>query len=295
MKRLGLCCLFVEAPIRFRQMTATHLMRQEGREKLSQLILENIAALIEAIRFCAAHQTGSFRISSRFLPCYTHPDCGYEIGDLPDAAEIYRQLERARMEGVEKGIRLTFHPDQFVVINSPSEEVVERSIAELEYHALLAELVGADLINIHAGGKYGDAPAALDRFARNVDRLSDRARSRLTVENDDRLFSPADLLPLCRSIGVPMVYDVHHHRCHPDGMGIEEATEAVLKLWDREPLFHVSSPKPGGDPRLHADFIDPDDLPLCWDRIDSLTVEVEAKMKELAVEQLHRDLQKRGW
>ena len=105
------------------------------------------------------------------------------------------------------------------------------------------------------------------------------------MENDDTSFAPADLIAACRSTGVPLVYDVHHHRCLPDGLSVEEATAAALTTWDREPLFHISSPIEGwGGPKplRHHDEIDPSDFPDCW-RGMAITVEVEAKAKERAV------------
>jgi UV DNA damage endonuclease len=114
----------------------------------------------------------------------------------------------------------------------------------------------------------------------------------LTVENDDKTFTPADLLPLCRSEGVPLVYDVHHHRCCPDGLTVEQATEAARKTWNREPLFHISSPLAGWHapkPQRHHDYIDAGDFPAAWLGWP-LTVEVEAKAKELAVARLQNCL-----
>ena len=116
--------------------------------------------------------------------------------------------------------------------------------------------------------------------------------ARLTLENDDRSYTVADLLPVCRHLALPLVYDVHHHRCLPDGLDPETATRAVLATWNREPLFHLSSPASGwqgGNPRPHHDFIDPADWPAVWQDLD-ITVEVEAKAKELAVLRLMRDL-----
>jgi UV DNA damage endonuclease len=110
-------------------------------------------------------------------------------------------------------------------------------------------------------------------------------RARLTVENDDKIYTPADLLPLCRAEGLPLVYDVHHHRCHGDELTELEATKQATATWNREPLFHISSPREGWDgpkPERHHDFIDPNDFPQCWFKRD-LTVEVEAKARELAV------------
>jgi UV DNA damage endonuclease len=171
--------------------------------------------------------------------------------------------------------------------------VVEASIRELEYQSEVAEWVGADVVNIHGGGAYGDKRKALHAFARNLERLSPRARSRLTVENDDKIFSPANLLPLCRAEGLPLVYDVHHHRCHRDELSEEVATEQSVATWDREPLFHISSPLEGWAgprPERHHDFIDVDDFPVSW-MGRNVTVEVEAKAKEIAVLKLRNDLQ----
>ena len=97
------------------------------------------------------------------------------------------------------GLRTTFHPDQFVVLNSPKPEVVEHSIAELAYQAEVAEWVGADVINVHAGGVYGDTPSALEQLRRGIDRLSDKVRQRLTLENDEKSHTvPPIFLPSAR-------------------------------------------------------------------------------------------------
>ncbi|CAN5147411.1 hypothetical protein BH09GEM1_BH09GEM1_22200 [soil metagenome] len=113
---------------------------------------------------------------------------------------------------------------------------------------------------------------------------SDAARTRLTLENDDRRFTPASLLPLCGWLAVPLVYDVHHHRCNPDQFDIAE--ELAVATWrGRQPHFHISSPRAGwdgGDTRPHADYVTPDDFPEAW-RGRRLTIDVEAKAKERAV------------
>jgi UV DNA damage endonuclease len=160
---------------------------------------------------------------------------------------------------------------------------------------MLASHVGAEVINVHGGGVYGDRQGALGRFAEAFRRLSRKVRSRLTVENDERSYTVRDLLPLCRRIGLPLVYDVHHHRCNPDGLSVEKATRLAAATWKargQQPLFHVSSPKngwSGGDPRPHADYIDVADFPRCWRKME-VTVDVEAKAKELAVARLAADL-----
>jgi hypothetical protein len=145
-------------------------------------------------------------------------------------------------------------------------------------------------------GGYGDKQAALHTLAKNLARLSKKVRRLVTLENDDKTYTPTDLLPFCQEQGIPFVYDIHHHRCTPDGMSEEEATRQALTTWDREPLFHISSPREGWNgpkPHRHHDYINIRDFPGCWQGID-VTVKVEAKAKELAVKKLVKALVRRA-
>jgi UV DNA damage endonuclease len=296
MIRFGLCCIFRKVPIRFRRTTAKHLS-QFGRARqltiLGEIATHNAQSLYRALQFCHTNGIGAFRINSQILPLKTHPQVGYDISGLPDHHGIVATFERCGDFAREHDLRTTFHPDQFILLNSPRTEVVARSIADLVYQAEVADWVGADVINIHGGGAYGDKPAALKRLSRAIERLPSSVRQRLTLENDDRLYTPRDLMPVCQAVEVPLVYDVHHHRCLPDGLSEATATEASMATWHREPLFHLSSPAAGwgeGNPRPHHDFIDPADIPPTWRHLDrKVTVEVEAKAKELAVLSLKRD------
>ncbi len=288
MIRWGLCCIFREQPIRFRRTTATYLAelpRKDQRMRLSEICRANADSLMKALAFCHGNGIGSFRINSRILPLKTHPQSGYDMADLPDGDEIIQAFRACGDFCRRNHIRTTFHPDQFIVLSSPDSGVVERSVRDLVYQAEVAQWVGADVVNLHAGGVYGDKAAALKRLRKCIDRLPDPVRQRLTLENDDRSYTPSDLIPVCRDMGVPLVYDVHHHRCLKDNLSIEAATRAAADTWDREPLFHLSSPENGWqskDPRPHHDYIDIRDLPASWLSMD-MTVEVEAKAKELAV------------
>jgi UV DNA damage endonuclease len=295
--RLGLCCLFREAPIRFVTTTATALARRtpaQRARRLAELCRANAEALAKAVAYCADHGIGAFRINSQILPLKTHPALGYALDRLPDGAAIQRLFRAAGRLARTRAIRLSFHPDQFVVLNALRPEVLASSRAELDYQTEVAGWVGADVINLHGGGVYGDKAAALDRLQRHLDALPERLRKRITLENDDRLFTPADLLPVCRATGIPLVYDVHHHRCLPDGRDVADLTRAAWRTWDREPLFHLSSPRDGWGgphPERHHDYIDPADFPREW-RHRKLTVDIEAKAKELAIGRLQTDL---GW
>lgn len=297
--RFGLCCLFRHEPIKFRQITAKTLLsleRESQLSRLSEICLHNVLQVQHSLRFAAKHGIGAFRILSPLFPRYTHREVAYQLDDLSDAELIKQKFAEIRKFRKRHEIRLSFHPDQFNVLSSPGEEVIKNSERELAYHGMLAHLVEADIINIHAGGVYGDKESALQRLMDNINKMPATVRHRLSLENDDVSYTPADLLPVCEQLGIPMVYDVHHHRCLPDGLSVQEVTERVIALWQRlgkEPYFHVSSPKHGWEspnPKPHAEYIDPADFPACWKGVTA-TVDVEAKAKELAVLKLKNDLQ----
>ncbi|HEX7337510.1 MAG TPA: UV DNA damage repair endonuclease UvsE [Gemmatimonadales bacterium] len=289
MIRWGLCCQFLDSPITFR--TATHryvgsLGSPVARQYLGDIAGHNAAALAAAVERCHELGIGAFRITSQILPLATHPESGYTLNDLDPSGGIAGAYEWAGALARAYDVRLSLHPDQFVVLNSEREPVVRSAVQELELQAEVAELVGADVIVLHAGGASGGIPAAVERLERGLDRLSPRARERLALENDDRCFTPLSLGPLCERAGVPLVYDAHHHRCLPDGLSVAEASELAFSTWGaREPYAHISSPRDGWgspNPRAHADYIDPADFPEVW-RDRALTVDVEAKAKERAV------------
>lgn len=298
MLRFGLCCLFKKEAVVFRTTTAkvlSALPRKRQLLKLSEICLHNSRNLRLGLEAVHRLGIGAFRIMSPLFPRMTHPEVGYALEELPDSISIISVLQSCRLFAQQHDILLSFHPDQFVVLSSPHPAVVDNSIRELEYQAYVAEAVGAGMINIHAGGVYGDKHAALGRFADAFERLSESVRSRLTLENDDVSYTPEDLLPLCGRLGIPLVYDVHHHRCNPDRLTVEEATERAGDTWKavgREQHCHISSPKNGwngGNFKPHADYIDFSDVPECW-LGRNMTIDVEAKAKEQAVVQLMMDI-----
>ena len=287
--RWGLCCQFLDSPIRFR--TATHryvtsLEATAGRANLTAIARDNASALAAAVRQCSELGIGAFRINSQILPLTTHPVSGYRLSDIDDDGSIADAFRAAAALARDLDVRLSFHPDQFVVLNSEHPHVVASSVEEMRAQGDIALLVGAEVLTLHAGSSAGGLPDALERLERGIEQLPAPARERLALENDDRRFSPASLLPLCERLRIPLVYDVHHHRCNPDALDITEATERAAATWNgREPHFHISSPRAGwsgGDPRPHADFVTLSDFPDAW-RDQRFTIDVEAKAKERAV------------
>lgn len=297
--RWGLCCQFADAGVHFRQATHRYVSTLAPPNRTSYLrdiARANAIALAHAVVRCHEMGIGAFRMSSQILPLATHPVSGYSLDTLDDDGVITRSFEAAGELARTHDVRLSFHPDQFVVLNSVREEVVASSVRELDLQASLAAIVGADTITLHVGGMTDGKDASLGRLERNLERLSPAARARLALENDDRLFTVRDLHPLCMRTNVPLVYDVHHHRCNPDGFDVEIATGLATETWrGREPWMHIATARDGksaANPRPHADYIDPNDFPVEWLARD-LTVDVEAKAKDEAIVRLRDALPRR--
>ena len=298
MIRLGLCCIFYHQPIKFKVTSASYLRRiPHPYHHLSKIILHNFDMLKKAFEYCVKAGIGCFRLSSRFLPLCSDPDWKYQLDTLPHSQLILKKATSCKNYAQTHKLRLTLHPDPFTVLNSPRKEVTKNTIDTLNYQAYLAELLGIDVINIHAGGAYGNKKEALKRFLLHYKTLPLAIQSRLTIENDDKSYSPQDLLPICEKNAIPFVYDVHHHRCLKDGLTVSEVTKRALKTWNREPLFHLSSPLEGWHrpkPNRHHDYINVCDFPSEWEKLSNITIEIEAKAKELAIEKLKQDLAKKG-
>jgi UV DNA damage endonuclease len=297
MIRFGLCCIFRKEPIKFRRTTAKYLSQFDRKKQLhyiSGICDHNAQSLLDALTFCNRQGIQDFRINSQILPLKTHPDVGYQVEDLPYYRKITDTFRECGAFSRKNDLRTTFHPDQFILLSSSNEDVTRRSIAELQYQAEVAGWINADVINIHGGGAYGNKTKALRRLVSQIKKLPDPVRTRLTLENDDRVYTPEDLLPVCVETETPLVYDVHHHRCLPDGLSVEKASERAIQTWNREPLFHLSSPLNGWKGKTtnkHHDYIEPRDFPDFWLNLD-ITVEVEAKAKELAVLRLKKYMEK---
>lgn len=287
--RWGLCCQFLDSPVKFRQATHKYVATlSAGARKayLSDIVLSNANALYDAVVSCSELGIGAFRINSQLMPLATHPVSGYRIEDLDGSHDIIHAFDRAREAAKTHDIRLSFHPDQFVVLNSESEAVVASSVREMTHQAEVALITGAEALTLHGGGRVGGVEAAIERLERGVDKLGADARALLVLENDDRLFTPAELLPFCERAGIPFVYDVHHHRCNPDGVAVGETTQRAFGTWrGREPWTHISSPREGWastNPRTHSGYVDEHDVPAEWTG-HRMTIDVEAKEKERAV------------
>jgi len=256
-----------------------------------------------------------YRIASGLAPYATHPEHPEFHGQVEACAA---ELADLGAEARRLGLRLSFHPSQYIVLNSPDDEIVARSTADVEVQAAILEAMGLDdeaVVVLHVGGAYGDPQSARERFARTYETLSPVARRRLVLENDDGRFGVGDVLWLHERIGTRAVFDVHHHHCYnPEGREAAGAAQACLATWEgwaARPKVHFSSPRTDWGYRYgsetearapnwasHAEFVDPFAFvsfyrsmaqPLAGLAPD---VVLEAKAKDVAVLQLREDLRR---
>lgn len=211
--------------------------KAKGIPYASELALSNVRALKKIIEWNGTHGIKVYRMTSCLFPWFSE----YDIFTMPDIDAIADTMSEAGEMAMSGGQRLSFHPGPFNCLASPNEGVVLKTIAELDAHSIQMDLMGLPQspqakINIHIGGAYGEHDKALDRFCRNFERLLPSTRSRLTVENDDRasLFSTKMLYDGVSSrIGIPIVFDSHHHELGPQDSTYREAFYMARETWQK--------------------------------------------------------------
>lgn len=198
------------------------------------------------------------------------------------------------------------HPDQFNVINSINENVVENTKQNLWFHVHLFQDMNYELgkMVIHIGSGQGGKEYALNRFISNFNKFPREIIEKLILENDDKTFTANDTLKTCRILNIPMVLDVHHHICNNDGEPLSSILGDILDTWNKDilpPKVHFSSPRNGDKDRKHADYINPEDfinfINECKVFNRDLDVMIEAKQKDLALYKLVEDIKelKKDW
>jgi len=262
----------------------------KGMDYVSDLALLNSRDIIKVLEWNRQHGIKLFRLSSSIIPWGNNID----ITELKDYKEIKSELKKAGDFAKFWDMRITCHPGPFVVLTSPKNNVVDNAISDLEMHGKLFDMMGLsktpyNKINIHCNGVYGDKMTAMNRFCENFKRLSSSVRSRLTVENDDKasMYSVKDLMYIHKKIGIPIVFDYHHHQFCTGDMTEQEALELASTTWpkDIKPIVHYSESKALHEnnikekPQAHSLYINA--IPNTYEL--DVDIMVEAKAKELAI------------
>ncbi len=252
-------------------------------ERLIALISNNIACLQHILTYNVHNKLLFFRIGSGVVPfashaLYTHTFDWQTYFKAP--------LQELGAYIIQHDIRISMHPDQFVVLNSPNPDIVAASIRELEYHAAFLAALGLDTtakIQIHVGGVYADKPAAIQRFITTYYTLSSTVRERLVIENDDRLFSLQDCLSIFRETGIPIIFDTLHHECLHNGESQEKALLQARATWqpkDGVPMIDYSSQAAGERIGKHAATLDTVHFTHFLTRIQAYSSDIMLEIKD---------------
>lgn len=233
-------------------------LKNASPERIDQVIAANLENLSRLLDYNASRGVSLFRISSDVIPLGSHPanrnrwwqDHQDTLKSLGDKIEKY-------------GMRVSMHPGQYTVLNAVDADIVDRSIADLQYHALFLDSLGIDQrhkIILHLGGRYGDASAAMQRFAHNFALLPSSVQVRMAIENDER-FHIREVLELAHTLEIPAVLDVFHHQCYPDP-GEDDVLHWLCQCrptWkdgDGVQKIHYSQQEPGLRPGAHSRTIE---------------------------------------
>lgn len=195
--------------------------------------------------YLAHAQISMYRLSSDFAPYLTHPD-------MP---QFHNQLEEARDELVALGkrasemdLRLSFHPSQYILLNSPNEKLTQTSMRDIDAQARILDMMGQGddaVVVTHVGGVYGERDAARQRFIDRFHLLPEAAKRRVVLENDDVSWGVDDVMRIHEATGIRCIFDHQHHNCfNPDGRDVVDACCDILQTWDRgRPKIHFSTPR----------------------------------------------------
>ena len=275
----------------------------------------SLGYLCEIFEYLRQHDIRMYRMASDLAPYHTHPD-------MP---QFHNMVEESRgdLEHIGKlaraqGLRLSFHPSQYIVLNSENETLTQKSIADLESQATMLdymELPPEAIMVIHVGGAYGDRKAGCDNWVKTWNRLSEPVQRRMVLENDDIRFSAADVLSIHERTGVKCVFDYQHHWCmNPEGLPLVPTLERFLKTWPAgvRPKMHFScartemrelkrkNRKTGLNETMlvppiwtgHADFNNPFETLTFLRSIQHLETDImlESKAKDLSLLRLRNDI-----
>jgi len=238
----------IQRPLNTRSTTVQWLNRQTrdvAEERLWDIMVHNIASYGRLIEYVGSlpQELRMVRLGSDVLPVYTQRDWCY-FWQRPDVV-AYCEREFAKVGATARAldVRLSMHPGQFTVLASDSEEIVERSIEEFEYHTNVIRWMGYGQnwqdfkCNVHISGRKG--PAGIIDV---LPRLSPEARNCITIENDENKWGIDSSLELSKYVA--LVLDIHHHWCHSGGEYVRPSDERFNRIMDSwrgvRPVVHYS-------------------------------------------------------
>ncbi|MCW4028953.1 MAG: UV DNA damage repair endonuclease UvsE [Candidatus Bathyarchaeota archaeon] len=242
----------------------TFRLKSYSEERLKDTIKQNLDCLQKTLEYNKVHGLLFFRVCSGIVPFASHP-----INTFNWQNHFRDKFGTIGAYAKQSGFRISVHPDQFTLINSPSQEIFENSKKELLYHAQLLDLMQLDTqakIQIHVGGAYGNKTQSMQTFIDRYRTLQEAIKQRLVIENDERLYNTEECLEISVKTGVPVVFDVLHDKINHQTAFRGDYFERMKQTWNQKrdglPMVDYSSQKIGGKPGQHAPTLDAEDFSL---------------------------------
>ena len=222
-------------------------LKNATNDNLTTLINANLDSLNNAIDYNIKNHINLFRITSDLIPFGSSP-----ANSLPWWDMFSTKFDMIGDKIKNSNMRVSMHPGQYSVLNSPNEDTVDRAIMDLEYHTKVLDSLNVSRQNkiiLHIGGVYNDKPTAISRFIQNYNRLSDNVKNRLVIENDDKSYTLYDVLSIAYKLSIPVIYDNLHNYLNPSDKdkSDEHNINLVKPLWRKE----------DGTQKIHFSIQDP--------------------------------------
>ena len=235
---------------------STFRLASYSKEKLIEKVSSNLKCLKRLLNWNVEKGLLFFRIGSPLIPFASHPICKFNWQKY-----FKKEFQEIGQFIKNNDIRISMHPDQFTLLNSPKKDVTQRSIAELKYHVDVLDsmkLKKDAKVQIHVGGVYNEKPKAMARFVERYKKLDKKIKRRLVIENDDRCYSVKDCLEINKKTKIPIILDTLHHKCLNNKEEVLTMLKQTAKTWraqDGIPMIDYSNQAIGERKGKHTEHI----------------------------------------
>ena len=268
--------------------SSTFRLKSFSEKRFNETVKNNLNHLLKILKFNLNNNILFFRVSSDIIPFASHPICKIDWDHIfkTELNEIGEFIK-------ENNMRISMHPDQFVILNSKNEKIIENSVRELQYHSKVLESMNLPhnaKIQIHIGGVYEDKRTSKERFIKTFMNLEENLKKRIIIENDDRSYALKDCLDINEKTGIPIVFDTLHHECLNNNETIQEALTSATYTWkyilDGHPIIDYSSQSIGGRKGKHTKTIDKTHFISCYKELikfsknKSMVVDIMLEIKD---------------
>jgi UV DNA damage endonuclease len=289
MIRIGYACINTQLP----GASKTFRLAGYSLERMLSTARSNLAALENILKWNLQHDITLFRITSDLIPFGSH-----QVNSGQWQNELGGHFQRIGYFIQEHNMRVSLHPGQFTILNSPNQTTCQNALKDLEYHAAILNLMRLNFehkIILHGGGVYGNKAESTAILVERLRALPERISRRLALENDERSFQAIDILDICRKLKLPAVLDVFHHTVNPGlaGINLAEIIENMRTTWQGErQKIHYSNQAEGKNRGAHSETIQIESFKDFFDSIkgQELDIMLEVKDKQESVLKLRREI-----